>query len=237
MHANQLIDPNVIAQIWSTVGDRVSDHVILGDRTFIIERPADGETLRHCAALRAVIADDDYAPFWTELWPAARMLAKAILGESWTPGLEALELGCGLGLPGIAGLAMGLHVTFSDYDPAALLFADENARRNGFADFQLARMDWRHPPSDLSVPLVFASDLVYELKSVEPLVHLLKRILQSRGMCLLTDQDRVPSHALREALTANGFTYTTQLMRAGEPGGRRVKGTLYRIERRATGAE
>jgi hypothetical protein len=51
-------------------------------------------------------------------------------------------------------------------------------------------------------------------------------------VCLLTDQDRVPSHVLRETLEAEGLPFTTQLMRAGEPGGRRLKGTLYHISQR-----
>jgi hypothetical protein len=51
----------------------------------------------------------------------------------------------------------------------------------------------------------------------------------------LTDQDRVPSHVLRETLAAQGLPFTTQMVRDGEPGGRRVKGTLYRIQWPAQG--
>ena len=52
------------------------------------------------------------------------------------------------------------------------------------------------------------------------------------GVCLLTDQDRIPSLSLRRTLEAEGLQYSTQVLRAGEPGGRRVKGTLYRITHR-----
>ena len=41
---------------------------------------------------------------------------------------RALEVGCGLGLPGIVALSMGLQVTFSDYDACALRFAADEAR-------------------------------------------------------------------------------------------------------------
>jgi hypothetical protein len=37
-------------------------------------------------------------------------------------------------------------------------------------------------------------------------------------------------HALRQALEAERLPYITQLVRSGEPGGRRLKGTLYRIK-------
>ena len=67
----------------------------------------------------------------------------------------------------------------------------------------------------------------------EPLVFLIKRLLAPEGLCLLTDQDRIPSAALRETMIAQELEFTTQAVRAGEPGGRRVKGSLYRIRHRS----
>jgi predicted nicotinamide N-methyase len=204
------------------------------DRAFVIDRPSDSDLLLDHPAIRAAFAADEYLPYWMDLWPAARMLAKVVLREPWTPGLEALEIGCGLGLPGVVALSRGLRVTFSDYDATALRFAADNARANGFTEFALRQLDWRDPPEDLRVPVVLASDLIYELRNVAPLVDLVKRVLQPGGVCLLTDQDRVPSHVLRQTLAGEGFTYTAQAVRAGEPGGsRRYRGTLYRITRPA----
>ena len=165
------------------------------------------------------------------------MLAKAILREPWAEHqarlgpLTALEIGCGLGLPGVAALAMGLRVTFSDYDATALRFAADNARANGFLDFETLQLDWRYPPPT-QFPVLLASDLIYEVRNVAPLVGLIQKVMRPDGLCLLTDQDRVPSHVLRDTLAAEGLPFTTQVMRAGEPGGRRVKGTLYRIRKR-----
>jgi predicted nicotinamide N-methyase len=221
--------PPPLELILDSLGPLVQEDVLVEDRTFTIVRPEQADHLLEHPAVRSAFAADEYMPYWTDIWPAARMLAKAVLREPWPARQEALEVGCGLGLPGIAALAAGLRVTFSDYDATALHFAADNARRNGFADFRLLQLDWRSPPADLRVPVVLAADLIYELRNVEPLVVLLKTILAPGGLCLVTDQDRVPSVTLRESLTEHGLRYTTQLMRAGEPGGRRVKGTLYRI--------
>ena len=84
-------------------------------------------------------------------------------------------------MPGVAALAMGLRVLFSDYDATALRFAAENAQANGFENFRLLQMDWRSPPSDLRVPIVFGSDLIYELRNVEPLVQLIQQVLLPQG--------------------------------------------------------
>jgi predicted nicotinamide N-methyase len=209
----------------------VRDRVIVEGREFLIEHPDEAHRIPNHPSVRTTFGEGEYIPFWTDLWPAARMLAKVLLREPLPAGAEALEVGCGLGLPGVVALACRLCVTFSDYDSAALEFAARNARLNGFEDFRVLRLDWRDPPADLRVPVVLGSDLIYEVASVAPLVGLLKRVLLPGGLCLLTDQERVPSHHLRDTLAAEGLEFTTQTVRAGEPGGRRHKGTLYRIRK------
>jgi predicted nicotinamide N-methyase len=210
------------AELERDLGPLVEDAVIVAEHTFRILRP--DETRSPVAqGARA------YQAFWAELWPAARMLAKAILQAPWPVGQEAVEIGCGLGLPGIAALAKGLRVVFSDYDVTALSFAAANARLNGFAEFGVRRLDWNDPPGDGQVPVLLASDLIYELVNVAPLVELIQHLLLPGGVCLMTDQDRVPAFLLREMLRGSGLTFTTRVMRAGQPGGRRFRGTLYRI--------
>jgi predicted nicotinamide N-methyase len=223
--------PGAVRKLIESLGPLVRERVLIDEQSFLIERPEEAHRLPNHHSVHSEFAEGEYIPYWTDLWPAARMLAKVVLREPWPAGAEALEVGCGLGLPGVAALARGLRVTFSDYDATALQFAANNARLNGFGDFRLVRLDWREPPADLCVPVVVGSDLVYELTSVEPLVGLIKRVLRPDGVCLLTDQDRVPSHLLRQTLSAEGFEFTTQVVRAGEPGGRRHKGTLYRIRK------
>jgi predicted nicotinamide N-methyase len=211
------------------LGPIVRETVFVEDRTFLIDHPGEADKLQKHPAVRTANAMDDYMPYWAELWPASRMLAKAILHENWPIGTDALEIGCGLGLPGIAALSMGARVTFSDYDATALRFAADNARLNGYENFRTTQIDWRSPPDDLCVPVILASDLVYELRNVEPVVAFFKKVLQPDGLCLLTDQDRIPAHVFKECLQREGLHFTTKMMRAGEPGGRRLKGTLYRI--------
>lgn len=220
---------------WEALGELVRERVLIDGQTFLIERPVDSERLLNDPAIRAWFAADEYLPYWADLWPAARMLAKAIVAEKWTPGQDALELGCGLGLPGVAALSCGLHVIFADCDATALRFAAHNARLNGGASYRTIQLDWREPHNDLRVPIVLASDLVYELRHVEPIVRMIARILLPGGLCLLTDQDRVPAHAFREALEAAGLPYTTKRVRAGVPNGNRYQGTLYRIESTGSG--
>src|SRR5262249_17508929 len=123
-----------------------------------------------------------------------------------------------------------LRVIFSDCDRTATEFAGRNARLNGFSNFELLAMDWRHPP-DAHYPLIIGSDLAFERRHVDAGPVLLTKILAPDGLRLLTDQDRPHAKYLQEELKWAGMEFTTEVMRAGEPGGDRYKGTLYRIRR------
>jgi predicted nicotinamide N-methyase len=210
----------------------VRDTVYIADSTYLIDRPTDWDKLLDHPWVRSAYAADEYVPYWAQLWPAARMLAKVMTRENWGPNpgsLHVLEIGCGLGLAGIATLARGLKVTFSDVDETAVDFAAKNARLNGFTAFRTMLLDFRAPPSDRKYPVVIGSDLMYEERLVEPLIGLLEAVLAPGGTCLITDPDRSPARHFRWKLAEAGYDVKPELIRAGEPGGERTKGTLYRI--------
>ncbi|CAN5584096.1 hypothetical protein BH11PLA2_BH11PLA2_34910 [soil metagenome] len=216
--------------------DRVRDKVIVEGKTFTIERPRGLDQVFDHPAVRAAYAADEYIPYWADLWASARMMAKTILREPWekiTPHfgspLRCLELGCGLGLGGIAALSQGLHVTFSDCDEGAVQFAVTNAKLNKFRDFAALPIDFRSPPDDVTFPVIIGSDVMYEERLVEPLVELIDKLLLPGGLCLITDPDRLAAKSFRWLVQNAGLDVDPQFVRAGEPGGDRTKGTLYRI--------
>lgn len=217
------------------LGPTVREKVIVEEQTFIITRPDKVDRLSgHLDPGAGSGEDEEYIPFWADLWPAARMLAKAILKEAWPKPangkpLTALEIGCGLGLGGVVALSRGLHVIFSDYDATSLRYAADNARINGFSDYEVLQLDWRQPPAGLQVPIVLGSDLIYQMEMAPVLAALLKQVLAPGGFALLADQERVPAPAFRDALAVQQLAFTQQPTRAGAPGIGRVKGSLYRI--------
>lgn len=229
------------ARIHSTPDAAVAEttriKVLVEGKTFWLDRPAGLDKVFDHPAVRAAYAADEYIPYWADLWASARMLAKVILREPWanysarfgTP-LHALELGCGLGLGGIAALSRGLHVTFSDCDEAAMKFATGNATRNGFTSHDTLPIDFRDPP-DRRFPVLIGSDLMYEERLTEPLVDLIDRMLLPGGVALITDPDRQAAKSFRWRIQNAGLCVEAGLVRAGEPGGERTKGTLYRITR------
>lgn len=229
-------EPRIHSTPMAAVKERERELVIVEGTTFKLDRPGGHDLLFDHPAVRAAYAADSYIPYWSELWPAARMLAKAILREPWDEypkpsdgKLEALEVGCGLGLAGIAALKRGLRVTFSDIDQLAVRFATENARLNGFRDFTTMAIDLRCPPPDVRFPVIIGSDLLYEPRMVDPVVNFISTTLAPGGVCLIADPDRESARPFRWAIQNAGLTTECAFARAGEPGGERTKGTVYRI--------
>jgi predicted nicotinamide N-methyase len=216
------------------VAQRVEETVFIDDYCFRISRPVESDKLFDHPWVQSAFTADQFIPYWATLWPAARMLAKVVVRESWEQypqPPEVLEVGCGLGLAGVACLARGLAVTFSDLDETALAFAAANARLNGFTSFRMMPIDFRCPPEDRKYPVVIGSDLMYEERLVNPLVCLLKAVLAPGGVCLITDPDRTAAKVFKSKLMEVGYEVSTEFIRAGEPGGERTRGTLYRIRR------
>lgn len=214
------------------VTETILETVFIDDYRFRINRPVESDKLFDHPWTRSAYASDEFIPYWATLWPAARMLAKAVVREPWEnyrQPLEVLEVGCGLGLGGIAGLARGLCVTFTDLDETALAFAKTNAKLNGYPDVRTMPLDFRCPPTERKYPVVIGSDLMYEERLVNPLVGLLRAVLAPGGLCLIADPDRLSARVFRWKLEEAGYTVATEIIRAGEPGGERTKGTLYRI--------
>lgn len=191
--------------------------------------PTSIDALLDHPATHAAFAQDEYMPYWAELWPSALMLGRLIAQQSWPAGMQVLEVGCGLGLSGLVALALGMDVVFSDYDVAALDFAARNARLNGFSRFRTLPLDWRCPPDDLVVPLLLAADVIYESRNINPLIQLMAAVLKPGGECWLSDPDRPHSHEFQKALREQGFEFESIPMALERPQQPTVQGTVYRI--------
>ncbi len=144
-------------------------------------------------------------PYWAKLWPAAPLLAEAILRNPPPRGTRTLELGCGSGLVGIAALACGLDVTFSDYVPLAVELALENAAKSGFSNAKGLVLDWRQPTSD-QFPLILAADVTYDRTNLDFLLNVLDQMLAKGGEAWFGDAGRGPAGEFLTRASARGWS-------------------------------
>lgn len=176
----------------------------------------------------------DRTPYYGVLWPSAIGLARhvgsvvedgdsvlevrarphtlspAVLSQLCPSFGAHLQLGCGLGLGGIAAALVGSprHVTLTDHDPAALRLARLSARLSGVSRrVRFAAWDWAHladwPAQRYDVAI--AADIIYEEVACQPVAAVLSRSLRPGGRFLLADGERrIHRGRLREALLADG---------------------------------
>lgn len=173
-------------------GGWMSQSIDLGSRTIQLTLPADPDDFLDDPHVQQANRDTDYMPYWAYLWPASTTMANLILNEPWRPNLRALEIGCGVGLTGIAGLAAGLDVTFSDYDSTSVESAQRNAALNGFQNTAGQVIDWRQLGTiELArFELIIGCEVVYETGNHGLVLDVLDHLLTDDGVCWIGDPGR-----------------------------------------------
>src|SRR5258706_405498 len=103
----------------------VEETVALAGRMLALLRPASAVELIDEDAFD----DDEFLPYWAELWPSGVALARVVSGLD-LGGVRVLELGAGLGLPSLAAAIRGADVLATDWADDAVELLRPNAERN-----------------------------------------------------------------------------------------------------------
>jgi predicted nicotinamide N-methyase len=148
---------------------------------------------------------DDRLPYWADIWPSSRILARAVAREAGA-GRTFLELGAGLGLVTIGAMRAGYDVLASDYYDDALLFTRANAWRTLKREPRTRMIDWRDLPADL-VPAdrVVAADVLYEDRYPPLIANVLARAIAPGGVATIADPGRPMVEQFFELLPALGL--------------------------------
>lgn len=185
-------------------GGWTTREISLGRHNFRVTLPAAPDDFLDDPDVQAANRNTGYMPYWSYLWPTSLELASAVLAEDWPLGAPALEIGAGIGLTGLAGLASGLRVTFSDYDPLAVELAVHNARNNGWPDAEGLVLDWRTPIAR-QFPVIFGCDVIYEKQNHAPILDLLQVMLTDEGSCWIGDPGRHQADEFVNGARQRGF--------------------------------
>ena len=130
-------------------------------------------------------------PYWVRIWPAALAAARALALAGPLDGLRVLDLGCGLGLPGVQAAAAGARVTFADQAPDATSFACWNAKAQpGSGEVEALTLDWARATVEGAFDLILLSDVSYRALHHGPLRRHLAECLAPHGVALHADPHR-----------------------------------------------
>jgi predicted nicotinamide N-methyase len=157
---------------------------VLAGTALTLERPPSADDLIDEAAFE----EDEYLPYWAELWPSGIALARVVESLELR-GRRVLELGAGLGLPSLAAALGGADVLATDWAGEAVALLRANAARNGVR-LRVEQARWDEPAvllREAPWDLVLGADLLYEARNAEQLRELLPRL---GGETLLAEPGR-----------------------------------------------
>jgi predicted nicotinamide N-methyase len=153
------------------------------------------------ALLRA--DDPPEPPYWAHCWSGARVLAERVPPDAG----RVLEVGCGLGLPGVTAARRGARVVFADRVAAPLAFVRETLRDNDLDAAGLVVADLAAGPWRDAFDLVLAAEVLYDRATFGALAAGLGAALAPGGRVLLADGHRIDTAAFYDAARAAGFVW------------------------------
>ncbi|HXX65272.1 MAG TPA: methyltransferase domain-containing protein [Bacteroidota bacterium] len=160
-------------------------------------------------------AADERFPYWADLWASSLALARVLREDRALADQTVLELGCGLGLAGIAAAQAGARVLFSDYQEDALTFARANAGANldrtARERISFRAIDWRtmtDPPGRFD--LVIGADITYDRTDFPYLIAAIRSCLKDGARALLAEPGRRVGEDFRDAAAQAGFTLSSR---------------------------
>ena len=136
------------------------------------------------------LADVSEFPFWIRLWDAAMILSYVLGAQTETKGKRLLELGAGLGAPGLAAAAAGFDVTLSDYENIIMDFQKVSAAASGLTNVEFSHLDWLNPPEIEPFDVLAGAEILFRDEFFEPLLNIFKTCLKPDGMIYLAHDSK-----------------------------------------------
>jgi predicted nicotinamide N-methyase len=155
-------------------------------------------------------------PYGLLLWDSAIALAEFIASSpELVTNKRVLELGAGVGLPGLVAQSVGAHVAQTDHFGEALDVAALNAASNGITGISRFWADWRNWQSTDVYDVVLGADILYDPEVHAELARVIKSALSPKGTLLLADPGRPQALEFLGRLEDEGLRFQLQTRRVG----------------------
>ena len=105
-------------------------------------------------------------------------------------GKTLLELGAGLGAPGLAAAASGFAVTISDYEEIILDFQRVSAAASRLENVNFTLLDWLDPPELPAFDVLAGAEILFREEFFQPLLRVFDRYLKPGGVIYLAHDAR-----------------------------------------------
>jgi predicted nicotinamide N-methyase len=148
-------------------------------------------------------------PYWAAVWESAAGVGQHLQSRfDSLQEMEAMDLGCGMGLAGMVMASMGGRVLLGDIETAALLFASLNVLP--WADrCRVRRIDWQTDRLRESFDLIVGSDVLYERAQWDFIEPFLRHHLKPGGQVVIGEPGRLRAEEFPAWITSRGWSLST----------------------------
>jgi predicted nicotinamide N-methyase len=160
---------------------KVQDHTIRLLKVADIEEFLDGKD---------PFANVTEFPFWVKLWEAAMILSYVLASLPDPKGKTLLEIGAGLGAPGITAAGCGFEVTLSDYEDIIMDFQKVSVAASGLSNVHCVHLDWLNPPEMEPFDVLAAAEVLFREEFFDPLLDVFRKYLKPGGTIFLAHDAR-----------------------------------------------
>ena len=148
----------------------------------------------------------EHMPYGFLLWESAVGMAQLLTEQpERVAGKRVLELGCGVGFPGMVAQSLGAQVWQTDHQRGALQVAESNAAQNGVAGINRFLADWRTWNHTERYDVLLGADILYERGMHFYLEQIFKQNLAPGGKLLIGDPVRPQAMEFTADLERKGW--------------------------------
>lgn len=140
-------------------------------------------------------------PFWAKIWPSAIALVSFLKEEpGWIKDKTVLELGAGIGYPSLAMAHHTKNMIISDHATEAVSLLKKNIAFLKLEHVKAMPIDWNDFPDEIHAEIVLLSDINYAPGQFEPLLQLIKKLVEKNSVVILSTPQRITIAPFAEAL-------------------------------------
>ncbi len=154
----------------------------IGDHTIHLLKPSEIEEFLNS---KDPFTDAGAFPFWAKLWEASVVLAHLLAATPERRGKRLLEIGAGLGLPGIVASLAGFVAVLADNEQVILDFQQVSAAANGSKSARHILFDLFQPPEIGTFDVIGGAEILSGEEIVDPLLDICKNYLAAGGTVYL----------------------------------------------------
>ena len=196
-------------------------HLQIGDQSWSVWHT--GVVLTSVDEVRVIGVKTNRLPYGVALWPSAIALAHEVASRAdQFQGRTVLELGSGMGLPGIVARSVGGRVTQTDRDELALHLCQRNGARNGLTEVHYRVADWTDWKIIERFDWIIGSDVLYGEVLHPDLRRIFAGNLAPGGRILVADPFRGVGLRFLERLEADGWLVSYNQWDVGDEASRPI---------------